>query len=108
VTCADARFRIFKTATSNTPEISTLAAMQISPNPSSNDTPTYLTLSATEGFTAELSLYDAAGKWIGPAQSINVSPGHNNIELPIQMLPKGIYFVSLQTREGRAIRKLIR
>ncbi len=108
VSCADVRLRNFKTATSNTLEINTLNSIQISPNPASDNSPAYLNLSATEAFEATLGVYDAAGKMMGPNQSITITQGYNKLELPVQTWPKGIYFVSLQTQYGKVLRKLIR
>jgi len=107
VTCAAARTRSFKTSTtSGVKEIEALSAMQVAPNPVSGDAPLRLFVSASDNFEAVVRVLDATGRQVRSLNSVVFTAGETTLELPVEGLGNGLYFVSIENAEGRAVRKV--
>lgn len=106
VTCATPRQQSFKTpATSDVREIAGLSAFQIAPNPAQGETTT-LFVHAEDNFAANLLVLDVAGRQVYAQTNLEFTSGDATVELPLTGLENGLYFVSLQNGEGRAVRKI--
>ncbi|HLP95892.1 MAG TPA: T9SS type A sorting domain-containing protein [Saprospiraceae bacterium] len=108
VGCAAFRSRNLKTpatATTGTIEIEGLNAWQIAPNPA-QDAQVNLLVNANDAFEASVRVTDAAGKTVAFHQGVNFQQGENTFALDINGLANGLYLVSLESQNGRNVRKL--
>jgi len=106
VGCADFRTRIFRTpGTSATNDIEGLSAWQLSPNPVSGDHAN-LSINAVESFEAGVRITDAAGRTVSFQQGLKFPQGESIYELNTSSLANGLYFVSLESGNGRNVRKM--
>ncbi|MBK6997114.1 MAG: T9SS type A sorting domain-containing protein [Lewinellaceae bacterium] len=106
VGCADFRTRNFKTpGFSATNEIEGLSAWQLSPNPVSGDHAN-LSISAEEAFEAGIRITDAAGRTVSFQQGLKFPQGESIHEIHTEGLANGLYFVSLESGNGRNVRKM--
>ncbi len=105
VTCAESRQQSFKTSiTSAIRDIEGLTALQVAPNPVRDGLAT-LFVHAERDFEANLQVFDATGRQVYTQTGLNFANGESTVELPITGLQNGLYFVMLQSNEGRAVRK---
>lgn len=106
VTCATARQGSFKTPfTSGVKEIEALSAWQIAPNPAAADAAVRLFLNAADNFEASVNIFDATGRQVRSLGSQAFTAGETTLELPTENLPNGLYFVTIENADGRAVRK---
>ncbi|MFN0216568.1 MAG: zinc-dependent metalloprotease [Saprospiraceae bacterium] len=106
VGCAVPKTRNFKTpGTSAIFEIDGLAAWQLSPNPVNTDIAT-LSISAEKAFEAGVRITDMAGRTVSFQQAVKFPQGESNYELHIEGLANGLYLVSLESDNGRNVRKM--
>lgn len=106
VGCATARIRNFKTPSSvSTHDIEGLSAWQLAPNPVTADVAT-LIISAEQGFEAGIRITDAAGRTVSFQSKVTFPQGDTNYELHTEGLANGLYFVSLESANGRNVRKM--
>ena len=73
--------------------------VRIAPNPVSSQTK--LTIESEKQNDLTLTLYDAIGREIKPNMNWSVSSGLNEIDIDLNHLPQGVYF--LQITDGKAI-----
>jgi hypothetical protein len=108
VGCAAAKSRSFKTssAISSTVDIEGLSAWQVSPNPVEGDH-AHLTINATSAFDANVSIVDAAGKLVQHLKNMHFSEGASVVDLSLEGLANGFYFVRLDNGTARDVRKLV-
>ncbi len=107
VGCAALRTRNFKTpatGTSSTQEIAGLDGWQIAPNPA-KEAQVNLLVNVHETFDAAVRLTDASGRTISLQQTTFVQ-GENTFTLDVSNIPNGLYLVSLESQNGRDVRKL--
>lgn len=83
-----------------------LIPVAVYPNPSQKGTETYLEFSLPSSGNAQISIVDLNGKTCGDVQSIAAKAGKNSISLATNKLAKGVYFVTIQTTEGKSSAKL--
>ena len=107
VGCAAFRSRNFKTPSFalDTREIDGLTAWQLSPNPVSGEVAN-LSISAEQNFEATVRVTDAAGRTLSIQQNVVFPQGESIFELPTAGLANGLYFVSLESGNGRNVRKM--
>lgn len=78
--------------------------MLLYPNPAHRSTTVRFTASQTEA-AARILVYDAAGREVYNVQHSTVW-GTNETELPLRGLAPGVYFVVVETGEGRTVQRL--
>jgi hypothetical protein len=107
VGCAAFRSRSFKTSniSLSTLEIEGLNAWQLSPNPVNGEIAN-LSINAEESFEAAVRVTDASGRTISIQQNVAFPQGDSNFELHTEGLANGLYFVSLESGNGRNVRKM--
>ncbi len=108
VGCAAFKSRNFKTnnVVSSTIEINGLSAWQVSPNPVEGNAARIIA-NATSDFEANVLILDAAGRLVRSLQSVNFKEGANTVELPLEGLSNGFYFIQLNSGNARDVRKLV-
>lgn len=107
VGCAAFRSRNFKTnaSASSILEIEGLEAWQLSPNPVNGNVAT-LNINADQTFEAGVRITDAAGRTVSFQAGVNFPQGESKYELHTEGLANGLYFVSLESGNGRNVRKM--
>ncbi|MBC7776329.1 MAG: T9SS type A sorting domain-containing protein [Phycisphaerae bacterium] len=106
VGCAAERASNFKTSTiSATVEIEGLSAWQLSPNPVTADGAN-LKINAEKAFEAGVRITDAAGRTVSFQQNLSFPQGESNYELHTEGLANGLYFVTLESGDGRNVLKM--
>ena len=104
-TCAAARSGTFVTSKiSDTHDIKDLSAWQIAPNPVSNTA--RIIFSAANNFEAAVSIIDATGRRVRTLNNTVFPVGETTLDLPVEGLSNGLYFVAIENEEGRAVRKM--
>ncbi|MEI6409498.1 MAG: T9SS type A sorting domain-containing protein [Bacteroidota bacterium] len=110
VTCPSgdaAAFLTFKTSTiSATKNVSELNAWQISPNPASTNGVVTLRADSKQSFVADLSIIDATGRRLYTQQNVDFQTGESTVELPLNGIANGLYYVLIESEKGRDVRKL--
>jgi len=108
VTCANTQQRQFRTPTTATAirDIEGLDDWQIAPNPLQTDAPATLLVHANSGFTANIRVFDVAGRTVFEQTGMLFSEGSNTVELPVTGAQNGLYFVVMQNKDGQNVRKL--
>lgn len=106
VTCAGTRNSTFRTpTTSSVANIAELEAWQVAPNPATEQL-ARVTLLSSAGFEAQLSLWNAAGQQVYRQNGIAIAAGENTLDLSLEGIANGLYFVVLESARGRDVRKL--
>ncbi len=109
VTCATARQSSFRTPTTSADrEIAQLRRWHLTPNPFS---PTagapQMTLETHEAIEVEVHILDATGRVLYVQGGIYLSAGKHTFSLPAEVFSStGIYWVVLQSLNGRSIKRL--
>lgn len=108
VGCAAFRSRNFKTnnVATSTIEIEGLSAWQVSPNPVEGNTARIIA-NVSSDFEANIKVVDAAGRLVRNLQSVKFSEGSNSVELPLEGLANGFYFIQLSNGQAQDVRKLV-
>ena len=91
-------------STSGIKEISNIATMKLYPNPAKNNV--FVEFELTENSQVSVSVLDLSGKEVGTKVINNFSKGSNSIELPLDELLNGFYFVSMVSDKGVVTSKL--
>lgn len=86
-------------------ELATKMQVTLSPNPVSSGQPATLGILADEAMEMILQLQDLSGR-VYEQQSLRLSEGENNLLLPNQNLPAGLYVIVLKNEQGRVFRKM--
>jgi hypothetical protein len=107
VGCATVRSQNFKTSTValSTLEIEGLEAWQISPNPVHGGTAT-INVVSEKSLEVAIRITDAAGRTVSFQQGLSFPQGESTHTISTANLPNGLYFVSLESGNGRNVRKL--
>lgn len=106
-TCAIARQQSFKTPlTSDVNEVEGLSGWQIWPNPVHESQSINVAIQAENAFEANINVFDALGRRIQSLQGVRINSGLNNIALPLEAIPNGLYFIVLDNGIGRTSQKL--
>lgn len=107
VGCATPRTILFRTSnkTLSTSEIEGLTAWQVSPNPV-NAEMARLNLVSEKAFEATVRISDAAGRTVRVENGVQIPEGEFSYELSVDGLSNGLYFVSLESGNGRNVRKM--
>ncbi len=108
VGCAAFKTRNFKTnnLATSTIEIEGLSAWQVSPNPVEGNNARIIA-NASSNFEANVAVVDAAGRLVRNLQSVQFNEGANTVELPLEGLSNGFYFIQLDNGAARDVRKLV-
>jgi hypothetical protein len=107
-TCVLGKSRGFRTpATSMVIDIAELSSMRIFPNPVDSDAAATLQVEATNNFDATVRILDASGRSVAQLPTQQIVAGRNNIVLPTQGLANGLYFVSMDSQQGRRTERLV-
>lgn len=105
VTCAQARQGSFRTsATSGTYVIEALSAWQIAPNPVTGSARVFV--NAADNFEATVNVLDATGRMVRTLNNTVFPMGETVLDLPVEGLASGLYFVAIENAEGRDVRKM--
>lgn len=83
----------------------TLVVKQLYPNPAADVV--NLQLDIYGAGLVQVSIIGLDGKTLSVVFNQNLSPGPATINLPTGQLPSGLYFVKIETKEGRLVKKLI-
>ncbi|MBS1688869.1 MAG: T9SS type A sorting domain-containing protein, partial [Bacteroidetes bacterium] len=86
-----------------TPDVASIDA-GIYPNPSSEYAKVYFNLAEKENM--QLTVTDINGRIFYERQATQYLPGHNEIWLPVQQFPTGLYLIMLSTEHARKTMKL--
>ncbi len=108
-TCTTAKQRTFRTSTVSVTglnEITGLNGWNVSPNPMASGNAVRILANVENGFSANISVLDAAGRPVYRQINTAFLAGNSAIELPLGELPNGLYFVVIDNAEGRSTRKL--
>jgi len=76
------------------------------PNPTSDTV--YLTFTASRENTVSVTLYDSTGRLIQTIVEEEKASGIVNREIDVSTQKSGIYFLEIQTLQGKSVRKIIR
>ncbi len=108
VTCATPRqFSFVTPATSATHDIAGLSAWQVSPNPVQSGSTFRLAVNADNGLEANIQIIDPAGRQVYSQNGVQFPAGETVTEVPVNGLGNGLYFVVLQSGQGRDVRRLV-
>jgi hypothetical protein len=98
----------FKTGTlSATNEFNGLNGVMISPNPVSQNSDLTLTLNIEKPVNCQINLIDVAGKTVINYGEKALTAGFNNLNLPLQNVAHGVYFVRINVEGKPLTRKVI-
>ncbi len=98
---------VFRTRNlSATSELENVLAADLTPNPVGGGQSATLLLITEESSEAQLQVTDMAGR-LCQQQSIRLSAGENNLEIPTSSLQAGLYMVTLRNLKGAIIRRLV-
>lgn len=107
VTCDPGKVNNFRTPlTSSVKSIEGLNAWSVFPNPAVSGNRAFVKVSAENGFSASLTILDPAGQQVYEQRKVSVPQGETTLELPLDGLANGVYFVVLTTEKGRDVRKV--
>ncbi|MBS1690210.1 MAG: T9SS type A sorting domain-containing protein, partial [Bacteroidetes bacterium] len=86
-----------------TPDVASIDA-NIYPNPSTETAKIYFYLPEKDNI--QLMVTDISGRILYQRSAITYMPGRNEISLPVQQFPTGLYLVSLVSEHARRTMKL--
>jgi hypothetical protein len=78
----------------------------VSPNPVSAGESVHVAVKADENFDATVCIFNTAGQLLFSQASVSFPAGESVFELPTGNLANGLYFVTLENKSGREVRKL--
>ncbi len=87
-------------------EISDINDYMLIPNPSIDNAPVVLTLTSQKNFEATLTLTDASGRILSH-NNLTISSGISEHAIETYDLPVGLYFITLNSRNGKLVEKLL-
>jgi hypothetical protein len=100
-------FAVFKTKNlSATNELETVADISLTPNPVSGGQPAVLSINSSESLDILLTVYDAAGRLCNQKES-EMYAGENQIKMSTNDMEPGLYFVTIQTKYGFLVKRLV-
>lgn len=99
-----ASFRTAEISAANS--IASVTNLRAIPNPAANGQPAFLELEARKAFPAGLKLLTSTGQLL-QRRALAVQAGNNRFEIPIEGLAPGLYFIWLESEEGRAVERLV-
>ncbi|MBX2892253.1 MAG: hypothetical protein KF734_15100 [Saprospiraceae bacterium] len=108
VTCAATRQRNFRTSTiEGEIETDSLMAVKIVPNPASVGGAVGIYVNAPDAaFEADIRVFDAMGRQVRVLNGVGFPKGESTLELPVEGLGNGLYFVAIENAEMRIVRRL--
>ena len=108
VTCATPRqFSFVTPTTSATNDIAGLSAWQVSPNPVQSSAAFHVAVNADNSFEANIQIFDPTGRQVYSQNKVQFQAGETVTEVPVDGLGNGLYFVVLQSGQGRDVRRLV-
>lgn len=108
--CSDwSNIRLFTTGTATTglAEISEVELMTVSPNPVSVGTDLTINLESSSAFKANIELVNLNGQVLKTIDNQNFQQGRNTVNITMNSLSAGLYFVRVRTEEGVMNRRVI-
>ena len=81
-----------------------LGSVDIFPNPATDNA--VLKIISQNTYEGKLGIYNALGALVSEKQ-ILINEGKNNVQLNLENLPQGIYFVNIKTNDAAVTRRLI-
>ena len=98
----------FRTGIStNVTTISTVEDWSIQPNPVTQGNDLLIQVEAASTFEADLKVYNITGQLLENQVAINFERGNSIIQLNLNNLGQGVYFVTLENEQGVLNKKLI-
>jgi Pregnancy-associated plasma protein-A len=105
--CGGARLRTFRTSqTSGVPDIVGLDQWQLAPNPILSGQAPRLMVQTSTRVDAHLRIFDAAGRVFWQQSKVTFPVGDTVYDIPAGRLPAGLYFIVLESANGRAVKRL--
>jgi hypothetical protein len=105
-TFSNSRSFTINQSTTALPELNTVRAVQVFPNPVQPGAEIRLRFEAEDNLKLELSLLNALGERVY-LQNLSTSIGQNEVLLHPNSLPKGLYYLWLKNESGALSRKLV-
>ncbi|MCH2045164.1 MAG: T9SS type A sorting domain-containing protein, partial [Saprospiraceae bacterium] len=84
-----------------------IESSRIYPNPADKTAEVVLEINSTSNAIAQVSIYNALGQAVMPAQETMLVSGTNTQLIDVSMLSAGMYIVNIETQEGRISHKLV-
>jgi hypothetical protein len=98
---------IFKTKNlSATNELESVADIHLAPNPTSGGNPVVLSVNSSESLDILMTIHDTAGR-LCVQQNSTMYAGDNRLEVPTSDMQPGLYFVSIQTKYGTLVKRMV-
>ena len=83
-----------------------IEALRLSPNPVRSNANLQLELNSSVTFEGQISWYSISGQRLGAEIGHRFINGTNRLELSTADLSAGVYFLALETAEGRITRRV--
>ncbi len=87
--------------------IETVDDWSIQPNPIRETEAITIKVNSKKAFTADIKIYTMTGQIIKQQSALSFALGTSTIQMPIEELTKGVYFITLDNEEGILNKKLI-
>jgi hypothetical protein len=98
----------FKTGTTvAVDQLTQVDAFKILPNPVSNDQNLRIRLNVTEAFNGQINLIDLSGRLVKQYPQQPFTAGENIYEVPLDGQAPGVYFVNINSNNGKITRKVV-
>jgi len=81
--------------------------VRLFPNPANRQAPVTLEIDVTQHLEANITITNALGQRVMPRQQLVLVQGTNTQQLDLSMLATGMYFVTVETGDGRTTRKIM-
>lgn len=105
---APSNFGIFRSGVATTVrELPFVNSLTISPNPVKPSGDLNINLKTDQSFEADLRLYGMNGQLVRQIGQQSFNIGENQLNIPVGDLSRGVYFLSLQTEEGRISKRVV-
>lgn len=99
---------LFKTGTATSiNDLPFVSEWSVSPNPVADGAQLFVNVESSQLFNSEIALYSATGQAVKVMNNQAIVPGKNSIVVPVNDLQAGVYFLSLQTTEGRLTQRVV-
>lgn len=84
-----------------------VASFSVFPNPLVTGSRLSVRLQAQESFAAHVAILDVMGRPTGVSRDFQFTVGEQQVELPVEQLAAGVYFLQMTTQAGRITQKVV-
>ena len=88
-------------------EMANISSSKVYPNPSNRLAPVTIEMNTTDATDVVISVVNTLGQSMMGRQNITLLPGTNIESIDMSMLPAGMYFVNIESKQGRITHKLM-